>query len=129
MRFLLDTHAILWWTTAGGTRLTDRSRAMIEDGQNDVVVSAASIIEIAFKAARGRLDLPDRPDRYLPAMVRRHGFSVLPIQFDHALRAGTLPEHHRDPWDRILVAQSQLEDLPIVTADPLIGRYDVETIW
>ena len=129
MRVLLDTHAILWWAMGGGARLSDRSRGVIEDAQTEVLVSAASAAEIAIKAGRGRLELPDAPERYVVRLIRRNGFTILPVQLAHALRSGALPPIHRDPWDRILIAQSQLEDLPIITADPAIGRYDVDTIW
>ncbi len=128
MRVLLDTHAFLWWTS-GGSRVSDRARALIEDPEVVVLLSAASAWEISIKAARGRLELPQPPERYVPDRVRRHRMSVLDVALSHALRAGALPEIHADPFDRLLVAQAQLEGLPILTADPAIARYEVETIW
>jgi PIN domain nuclease of toxin-antitoxin system len=119
---------LLWWA-AGGRRLTSRAREVIEDGSTLALVGAASLYEIAIKARIGRLELPAEPEAYLPRLLRRHRFSVLPVDESHALRAGALPLIHRDPWDRLLVAQSQLEDAPIVTADPAIGQYDIEVIW
>ena len=93
------------------------------------LVGAASLYEIAIKARIGRLELPAEAESYLPRLLRRHRFGLLPVEESHALRAGALPLIHRDPWDRLLVAQSQLEDAPIITADPAIGQYDVELIW
>ncbi len=128
MKVLLDTHAFLWWT-AGGDRLSGRARSVIEEPDCDVLLSAASAWEIAIKFARGRLELPQPPERFVPDRVRRHRLGVLDVSVAHALRAGALPEIHADPFDRLLVAQAQLEDLPILTADPAIGQYEVETIW
>ncbi len=102
---------------------------MIADAGTEVVVSTISAAEISIKAGRGRLELPDAPERYVTGLIRRNGFTILPVQLAHALRSGALPPIHRDPWDRILIAQSQLEDLPIITVDPSIGLYDVDTIW
>lgn len=129
MRVLLDTHAFLWWVSDGGRRLSERARDVISDGETVSLFSAASAYEIATKVTAGRLELPRSPARYLPDRIALHNFALLSIELDHAIRAGTLPVIHRDPWDRILVAQAQVEGVPIVTADPAIGRYDVETIW
>jgi len=129
MRVLLDTHALLWWASSGGSRLSATARDLIADSSTVVFVSAASAFEIAVKSALGRLDLPDEPERYVPVLLERHGFRQLPVEVSHALRAGALPDLHRDPWDRLLVAQAQLAGLPLVTADPAIGRYEVSVIW
>jgi PIN domain nuclease of toxin-antitoxin system len=128
MRVLLDTQAFLWWTS-GSDRLTPAAAAIIEDPDTEVLVSVASAREVAIKGAVGRLELETAPELYVPDRIRLHGFTPLAIVLDHALRAGSLPRIHGDPFDRMLVAQGQLEDAPIITSDPLIGRYDVETIW
>ena len=128
MKALLDTHTFLWWVS-GGSEIPDRARAVIEDSDATILFSAASAWEIAIKAARGRLQLPQSPERFVPARVRRHRLTVLDVTLLHALRAGALPGIHADPFDRLLVAQAQLEGIPILTADPAIGRYEVETIW
>ena len=128
MRVLLDTNALLWWITSAD-RLSDRARWAIEEPTNEVMVSAASAWEIAIKAERGRISLPLPAERYVPDVLTRHDFRSLDVRMAHALRAGSLPVHHRDPFDRLLIAQAQLEDMPIVSADPAIGRYDVEVIW
>ena len=129
MRVLLDAHALLWWATTRGSRLSERARELLADGSTDALVGAGALYEISIKAQVGRLELPASADVYLPRLLRRFAFGVLPVGEDHALRAGTLPMIHRDPWDRLLVAQAQIEGIPIVTADPAISQYDVETIW
>jgi PIN domain nuclease of toxin-antitoxin system len=129
VRVLLDTHAFLWWASAHGARLSDRARELLSDGAIDASFSIASVWEIAIKVGGGRMVLPDAPERYVPDRLRHHGFALMPIELSHAVRAGTLPPLHRDPFDRMLIAQAQVEGLPILTANPAISRYDVETIW
>jgi PIN domain nuclease of toxin-antitoxin system len=128
VRVLLDTQAFLWWVS-GADRLTDRAREVIADPGTEVLVSVASAWEIAIKSAAGRLELEGPAETYVPDRIRQHGFAVLPVELGHALRTGVLPRHHGDPFDRLLVAQGQVEGVPIITADPLIGLYDVATIW
>jgi PIN domain nuclease of toxin-antitoxin system len=128
MRALLDTHAFLWWVL-DDAHLSDAGRDIIGDGSNEVIVSAATAHEIGIKAASGRLALPEPPEIYVPSRIRSEGFAALAIDVAHALRAARLPMFHRDPWDRLLIAQAQVEGLPIITPDPVISRYDVETIW
>ena len=128
MRALLDAHAFIWWVL-DMPNLSDRCRGIVSDGENEIVLSAASSYEIAYKAEQGRLTLPETPEAYVRARLAANGFVSMPIELGHALRAATLPRIHGDPFDRMLVAQAQLESLPILTADPAISRYDVETIW
>lgn len=125
----MDTHVFLWWSTEGAARVSERARDILSDGSNDVAFSTISAWEIAIKVGAGRLDLPDALERYLPKRVRDHGFDVLPVELAHALRVGSLPPIHRDPFDRMLIAQALVEGIPLITADPAIARYDVETIW
>lgn len=127
MRVLLDTQVFLWWVT-NDARLSTRARDLISDGDNEVMISAASGWEIAIKSRLGKIQLPESPERFVPAQVISNGFKSLPILLDHALRVCALPDHHRDPFDRILVAQGQVEHLPIITIDPQIARYDIEVI-
>jgi PIN domain nuclease of toxin-antitoxin system len=124
MRALLDTHTFLWWIN-DDPRLSERCREIIANGGNEVLFSAVSAWEIAVKARRGRLILPGEPEPYIRDQVSRNRFEVLPIDLTHALRVALLPEHHRDPFDRMLVAQAQVENLTILTADPEIARYPV----
>jgi PIN domain nuclease of toxin-antitoxin system len=101
----------------------------MSDGANDVVVSMASVWEMSIKVGTGRMDLPAPIERFVSDRLRHHGFDLLAIDLGHAFRAGELPRIHGDPFDRMLVAQAQIEDLALVTADPAIGQYDVEIIW
>jgi len=120
VRLLLDTHALLWWAL-DDPKLSAAARDVIADPGSRVSVSAASMWEISTKSARGRL--PVKGD--LRGILARQPIHPLPITADHAWAAGQLPLHHRDPFDRILVAQAQLEGLTIVTRDPDIVRYQV----
>jgi PIN domain nuclease of toxin-antitoxin system len=113
---------------ADPSRLGLHARAMVEDRRNDLFLSAASSWEIAIKHGMGRLDLPSPPDALIPEQMRRSGVAGLPIEHAHALRVGTLPAHHRDPFDRLLIAQAQIESLAILTADPVFDRYEVEVV-
>ena len=122
MSLLLDTHVILWWLD--GTGLSDGTVERIADPNEVVVVSAASIWEAAIKAALGKLDMPEG----LADAVVDEGFEPLPITFAHAERVGALPAHHRDPYDRMLVAQALLEGLTIVTHDPAFEPYGVDLL-
>ncbi len=121
MALLLDTHTLIWWLTAS-RRLSAAAREAIASGH--VYVSVASAWEIGIKRARGKLTL----EVDLADQLRRNAFEPLPITLAHALRAGSLPLHHADPFDRMLVAQAQLEGLRLVTGDPRIARYDVRTL-
>ena len=128
MKALLDTHTFLWWIT-NDPQLSGRARQIMADPESELILSAASGWEIAIKARLGKLKLPDDLQGFIAEQLRINAIRVLPVQMAHALHVYTLPNHHRDPFDRMLVAQGQLEDLAIVTDDPLIGRYAVTTVW
>lgn len=128
MKALLDTHTFLWWN-ANEPQLSETVRAIIADGNNEIFLSAASAWEIAIKAALGRLSIPAPPEQYVADRLTLHHMQGLPIQLSHALRVYSLPEIHRDPFDRLLIAQSQMEKMPILTTDKNISSYDVEVIW
>jgi PIN domain nuclease of toxin-antitoxin system len=119
----LDSHALLW-ALRGDRRLGSQAREAIRDPENDVAISAASIWELEIKIAAGKL----RIEVELLAEVRRVGYAVLPIAAEHGVTAARLPLHHRDPFDRMLVAQAQLEGLIIVTSDPRFEPYGVATM-
>ena len=121
MRLLLDTHVFLWWLT-DDPRLDADRRAAIADPDALVHVSAATIWEIAIKEALGRIDL----DADLAAEIEAGGFTELPIQSRHALVAGRLPQHHGDPFDRMLVAQARDEQMTLVTQDRALTAYEVD---
>jgi PIN domain nuclease of toxin-antitoxin system len=123
---LLDTHVFLWLHTEP-ERLGERL-ALLEDPLNELLVSAASSWEIAIKHANGRLPLPEPPERYVPSRLRRMGAVALAIEHRHALAAADLPNLHRDPFDRMLVAQAGLLGVPIVTADPQVAQYEIGSL-
>jgi PIN domain nuclease of toxin-antitoxin system len=128
LRALLDTHAFLW-SNADPERLSAAARQFIEDPANDVFLSAVTAWEIAIKYARGRLDLPEPVDSFVASRVAGLGLSPLPVEISHAVHVAGLPRLHDDPFDRLLVAQAQLERLPILTSDTNVARYDIEVIW
>lgn len=131
MRVLLDTHTFLWWID-NDARLSASVDAFIRNGTNEVLFSAASSWEIAIKAQLGKLALPTNTanlEQFILEQVAKNDFTVLPIQVEHTLAVYRLPLHHRDPFDRILVAQSQVENVPILSDDPLIRQYEAQVIW
>ena len=128
MRLLLDTHALLWWLF-DDLKLSSVARSAIADPQNEVVVSAASAWEIATKHRLGRLPEAGDLAAYLPDYLRRARLSVLSISLEHAMAAGALPGPHRDPFDRMIVAQAQVEDLVVATADRVFRDYGVAVVW
>ena len=128
MRLLLDTHAFLWWLD-GDRRLSRKVRALIGDEGNVVLVSAVSAWEISTKARLGKLPGAVDVAADIAGSVAAQDFSGLDITILHAQRAGRLPGEHRDPFDRMLVAQAQLEDLPIVSDDPVFDAYGVSRVW
>ncbi len=128
MRALLDTHTFLWATT-DDPRLGPAARSLIQDEGNEIILSAASAWEIVIKYRRGRLPLPDPPETYVTSRAALLGLTHLPIDVRHALRVAALADIHRDPFDRILVAQAMVEGAPILTDDQHIARYQIETIW
>jgi len=113
---------------AAPERFSEQTRALLVDRNNELFLSAASAWEIAIKHGLGKLQLPGPPAEVIPPLLTKSGVTALPIQLSHALRVAELPPHHRDPFDRLLVAQAQLDKLPIVTADPKLARYDVTVI-
>lgn len=128
MKLLLDTHTFLW-CISDDPALSQTVRDEFEEASNDVFVSAASFWEISIKFALGKLPLPDAPDRYLPAQRTAAGIDLLPIDEPEVCQVHNLPPHHRDPFDRLLVAQANCYGLVLATDDPLVKRYPVRTIW
>jgi PIN domain nuclease of toxin-antitoxin system len=128
MRLLLDTHAFLWWVL-DDARLSPAARDLIADPTAEILFSAVSAWEIAIKARTGRLDLPEDVPAFVHDQVRRNRFRVLAVELPHALRVHALPEHHRDPFDRLLVAQAQVEAVPLLSRDRQLARYGVELRW
>lgn len=127
MRILLDTHVWLWLQHAP-ERLGREALALLEDLDNELFLSAASAWEIAIKHALGKLPLPEVPAEYMPSRMATSGTASLPVTTRHALHVAMLPTHHRDPFDRLLVAQAQLEGMTLVTADRQFRPYGLELL-
>jgi PIN domain nuclease of toxin-antitoxin system len=128
VKALLDTHAFLWWIS-DDPRLSEKAREIIADGRHELFFSAASGWEISIKTGLGRLEVPENLQRFIADQLSRNAIQVLPIYLSHALHTGTLPAHHRDPFDRILVSQAILEEMPLLSADSHLSRYPVEVVW
>lgn len=127
MRTLLDTHAFLWGI-AGDRRMSPHARDVFM-GPSNLSISVASIWEILIKVQVGKLSLPVPAGPYIIGKLSENRIEILPISLDHLLAFGRLPLHHRDPFDRILIAQSIEEAMPIITADPFFSRYPVKVVW
>jgi PIN domain nuclease of toxin-antitoxin system len=128
VRLLLDTHTLLWWLD-GDRRLSRRARMAIADQDNQIFVSAASAWELSTKARLGKLPGALDVATDVQGCLASQGFQDLPISIPHAQRAGNLRIDHRDPFDRMLIAQGQIEDLPIVSNESLFDRFGVERVW
>ena len=128
MRLLLDTHALVW-AALEPARLSDKARSALEDGGNEVFVSAVTAFEIATKVRKGAFDSARPLSRRFAAQVTQRGFALLSITPDHGELAGNLEIAHRDPWDRLLIAQARVENLLLVTCDTAIGDAGVPTFW
>jgi PIN domain nuclease of toxin-antitoxin system len=127
LKILLDTHCWLWMLVAP-EKFSPAALELLSNTEHDLLLSAASSWEIAIKYALGKLPLPEPPSEYVPDRMRKSGVTGLPVEHRHALAVSTLPPHHRDPFDRLLIAQAHVESLPILSADLQLTRYDVEII-
>lgn len=128
MKFLLDTHAFLWWVI-DDIQLSEHAKEIIGNSDNQIFLSAASGWEIAIKSRIGRLKLPRPIGGFIIEQMSENAIDNLSITMSHALQVSELPDHHRDPFDRLLISQAQIENMPILSVDPLIKKYDVEVIW
>jgi PIN domain nuclease of toxin-antitoxin system len=125
VKLLIDSHVLLWWLT-DNPRLSYDAEAAITDPVNEIFVSSCVAYELAYKQNIGRLSaFPEN----LPRRLIKEGMEVLPINLDHALAAAQLPGPHRDPWDRIMMAQATIEHCHMVTVDPVFAKYGVPVIW
>src|SRR6266404_757634 len=127
MKALLDTHTFLWAITAD-KRLSRRAQEIFI-GPSDLWFSVASVWEILIKVQIGKLDLPSPTGRYILKKLAENKIETVPISLDHVLKIETLPMHHRDPFDRMVIAQSLTENLPLITADPHFKKYNVHSLW
>lgn len=128
LRALLDTHSFIWFI-GGNERLSLRARALIEARENPMFVSVASLWEIAIKHALGKLDLGRPFAELIPEQLERQQIRILGIELPHLTQLILLPQHHRDPFDRLLAAQALAEGLPIISVDPVLDQYGVQRIW
>ena len=128
MQALLDTNAFLWWVT-NDPKLSATARTIIANPNNDIFFSIVSAWEIVIKAQIGKLPLPESPDTYIPNRLAHYQFKTLSIEMEDVLQIWQLPSHHNDPFDRLLIAQSRVKKLPILTADSKFSLYDVNVIW
>jgi PIN domain nuclease of toxin-antitoxin system len=128
MRILVDTQCWLWWFLSP-ERLSRGAVDTIAAARDPLYLSAASSWEIAIKVGLRKLKLPEPPADYVPARLAEQGMSGLAVEHVHALRVAELPDHHADPFDRLLVAQAQVERMTLMTADVAIAAYDVEILW
>lgn len=125
MKLLLDTHLVLWWMAGEASRISKSALAALGSDSGEPIVSAVTVWEAAIKRGLGKLEAPDD----LLSQLERAGVELLPIAPRHADLVASLPSHHRDPFDRLLVAQATLEGLPLVSDDEMMRRYDIEVVW
>jgi PIN domain nuclease of toxin-antitoxin system len=127
-RYLLDTTVFLW-NFVEPEKLSRAARTLFDDPKDAVYLSAASVWEISIKSSSGKLDLPENARTYVAKRAAPAGLVALSITHEHAMRAGELPRHHGDPFDRMLISQAQTENMVLVTADRSITKYSVQTLW
>jgi PIN domain nuclease of toxin-antitoxin system len=128
MRALIDTSAFLW-SISDSDKLSDNARQVIADLENELFISVASLWEIAIKTSLGKLELLLPFDRLIPEQLEQNAINVLPIEVHHLSRIIGLPFHHRDPFDRLIIAQSLAEQLPGITKDAAFSQYPTQLIW
>ena len=127
-RLLLDTHAFLWWT-ADAKDLSSRARKAIGAADSECWLSVASVWELSIKLSLGKLQLAQPLKRFVPEQLAANRIRLLPLALSHAVLVADLPWHHRDPFDRLLVAQATVEGLTLVTRDKELSAYGVSTLW
>jgi PIN domain nuclease of toxin-antitoxin system len=128
VKLLLDTHIFLWFI-AGHQRLSLAARNLIEDDANQPYLSIASLWEMAIKLSLGKLSLGQPFEQLISQQLRLNGIELLPIAVEHVNQVVTMPFHHRDPFDRLLVAQAMVEQIPIVSADEAFKPYEIKRLW
>jgi len=128
MRLLLDTHALIWAVTLDD-KLSDKAKELILDADNELYLSVASIWEMSIKASLGKLILQQPIEQIINEQVQINGLNILNIEAAHALAVASLPWHHRDPFDRLIITQSKLEKLTLVSCDAAMDAYEVERVW
>jgi len=128
MRLLLDTHAFIWYTT-DSSRLTATGRSLIDNGENDILLSTASVWEMAIEHSIGRLTFSMPFMEFIKQQIAVNRIDILEITFDHIEVVASLPLHHRDPFDRLIIAQSTAEQIPILSVDAIFDAYAIARVW
>ena len=128
VRILLDTHTFLWWNEAD-PRLSKKALVLLADPANTLLLSVVSAWELVLKTQTGKMRLAESPNVYVPTRMAYYAMQALPVTLAHVLECESLPLHHRDPFDRLLIAQAIIEDVPIVTADPEFRHYSIKALW
>ncbi len=128
MRLLLDTHSFLWFIN-GSPQISTNARTLIEDASNQPLLSAASLWEMAIKLSLGKLSLAQPFEVLIPQQMRLNGIKLLGIEIEHTAAVSKLPFHHHDPFDRLLIAQAMVEQIPIVSADTAFDTYSIKRLW
>ena len=129
MRFLLDTHTFIWYVTDDNTKLSSTALEVINDGNNKVLLSIASIWEMAIKHSIGKLNFKSSFELFIPRQLAVNSFEVLDVRIEHLNIVANLPLHHRDPFDRLIIAQAKVEQIPIVGTDKAFDSYLVQRLW
>lgn len=128
MRILLDTHVFLWWDSDPG-KLSARVNSLLSNPEHIIVLSVASTWEIQIKKQLGKLSLSIPLDELIESQQQINEIEILPVHLAHVLMLDNLPPHHKDPFDRIIISQAKVEDIVIVSADPVLAKYDIEIVW
>lgn len=128
MKWLLDTNAFLWFVL-NDARLTTRAREVLEDVKSDLFLSPASYWELAIKVSLGKYRLPTSFAQFLRTQLIANGIAILPIRIEHAARLLKLPPHHRDPFDRMIIAQASAEGMPLISSDKMVDAYGLTRCW
>lgn len=128
MKLLLDTHAFLWFI-AGDPKLSKKAKSNIENEKNENLISIASLWEIAIKTSIGRLTVSEPFETLIPRQIEINGFQILTINFKHIAKVASLPYHHRDPFDRLLISQCIIENYPIISKDTVFDNYRIDRYW
>ncbi len=128
MQALLDTSAFLWFIS-GSDRLSNTARNHIADFNNELVISIASLWEIAIKTSIGKLELLSPFEQLIPVQLEKNNIEILPIEMDHLTATISLEFHHRDPFDRLIIAQGITEQIPVITSDSFFNKYPIDVIW
>jgi PIN domain nuclease of toxin-antitoxin system len=128
MRLLLDTHTLIWFFT-GNTKISNQARGFIENQDNEKLLSTASVWEMAIKQSTGKLSFHLPLEVFIKQQLSLNDFNLLEIKIDHLAVVATLPFHHRDPFDRLLIAQSIVEKIPILSVDSAFDAYPIERLW